>query len=272
MQYPSFHRINSNIIAQTAILGGFALFFICTVITGQIKQYIHPRLIPFVVFAIIAFLLMIFSVLKGAPNINAKFSAKSYVIFVIPLIIALSVNPNAIKSAGLQFSGTKIVGLSPRKTSFSTNSPCQTISLKHGQTAVYTTTPYGSKIMLVITKNTITLDNENYYAWFNELTMHPQKYKGTSIKMTGYVFKSGQDFKHNEFVVGQNLMWCCAADLQLVGFLCQYDKTPQLKENSWITVTGKLDTAVYQKDIYPVILKPSITSAAKPAEDYVYPE
>ena len=67
------------------------------------------------------------------------------------------------------------------------------------------------------------------------------------------------------------MMWCCAADIQLIGVLCRYNKTSELKENSWINVTGTLSTSTYKDTKVPIIINPTIKSASAPKTEYVYP-
>ena len=115
------------------------------------------------------------------------------------------------------------------------------------------------------------MDDQNIVSWVNELNNHPDNYVGKKIEYTGYVFKSGKDFKSDEFVPGRDMMWCCAADIQLVGVLCHYDKTLELKENNWVKVTGTLATSTYQGAKVPLIVNPEIKPSSKPEEEYVYP-
>ncbi len=77
--------------------------------------------------------------------------------------------------------------------------------------------------------------------------------------------------KANEFVPARLLMYCCTADLSPCGIICEYDKASELKENSWVTVTGVIHIGQYQGKDEPQITVTSITSADKPKKEYVYP-
>lgn len=286
MKTPSFCKINLRIAIQITILGSFSVLFLYILKTGKIAYYLHPRMIPFVIFATIAFLLMMLSLFKSLKKRERKFSMMPIFVFALPLVLACAVPGKTVTGSSLTFSNAKIMGISSSKptpmnksgqnsseasSSPTSNSPKATPKLKPNQSAVTTTSPFGTQITLIITDNTITMDDQNIVSWVNELNTHPDQFVGKKIVYTGYVFKSGNGFKSDEFVPGRDMMWCCAADIQLVGVLCRYDKTSELKENSWVKVTGMLDTSTYQGAKVPLIVNPSVESASKPKTEYVYP-
>lgn len=287
MKTPSFCKVNINTVIQAVILGSFSILFVYLLTTGRIASYLHPRMTPFVIFAAIAFFLMMLALFRSFKKRERRFSMMPVFVFVFPVILACTVPGKAITGSSLTFTNAKIVGISSSiqttaskatqnsngesSSSASSVSSSTTQNLKPNQSAVTTTSPFGTPITLIITDNTISMDDQNIVSWVNELNSHPDNYVGKKIEYTGYVFKSGKDFKSDEFVPGRDMMWCCAADIQLVGVLCRYDKTSGLKENSWVKVTGTLTTSTYQGSKVPLIVNPDIEPASKPKEEYVYP-
>jgi putative membrane protein len=290
MRYPSFCKINLETVFKICILFGFSLLFIVLVLTKEIYDYLHPRLVPYLIFASLTFLLMIYSLLCDIKRKNRRFSVAPYIVFIIPLIIALTVPAKTITGSNLQYSNSKITGFTSNQNTASVSSPNASDQiqppatdsndgdsqqneshLESNQSAVYSKDMFGSTIILIITDNTIILDDSNFANWLVELENNPSKYVGTKIEYVGYVFKSGDEFQNNEFVAARNMMWCCAADLQLIGCLCQYDKTADLEENSWVKVDGTLSTTSYKGSTVPLITKATVVPADKPATDYVYP-
>lgn len=53
-----------------------------------------------------------------------------------------------------------------------------------------------------------------------------ERYIGKRVSLIGMVMKKTED-KPGMFVVGRFAMTCCAADLTLFGFICDYEKTGQ---------------------------------------------
>lgn len=279
MRTPSFCKINLRAAIQIAVLVGFSALFLYMLKTGEITNYLHPRMIPFVLFAAVAFLLMTIPLFKTLKKRERRVSVMPVFIFALPLVLACAVPGKAVTGSSLTFSNAKIMGIPAsrqaplsgagqnfRKAAASPapGSAKAAVKLGPNQTAVTATSPYGTQITLIITNNTIV-------SWVNELNTHPARYAGKKIEYTGSVFKSGSGFKSDEFVPGRDMMWCCAADIQLIGILCRYDWTSELKENCWVKVTGTLAVSTYQGAKVPLIVRPSVIPAPKPEAAYVYP-
>lgn len=94
-------------------------------------------------------------------------------------------------------------------------------------------------------------------------------YIGQSISFTGYVYKL-YDLKENEFVLARDMLINSDSQSVVVGFLCSYDKSKELKEGSWITVTGEIIKGYYHNEI-PVIDINKLERTSKPEDEYVYP-
>ena len=94
-------------------------------------------------------------------------------------------------------------------------------------------------------------------------------YIGQSINFTGYVYKL-YDFNETEFVLARDMLINSDSQSVVVGFLCSYDKAKDLKEGTWVNVTGEIIKGYYHNEI-PVIDINKIEEASKPEEEYVYP-
>jgi len=94
-------------------------------------------------------------------------------------------------------------------------------------------------------------------------------YIGQSINFTGYVYKL-YDLKDSEFVLARDMLINSDSQTVVVGFLCTYDKAKELKEGTWVNVTGEIIKGYYHNEI-PVIDINKIEETQKPDEEYVYP-
>ena len=94
-------------------------------------------------------------------------------------------------------------------------------------------------------------------------------YVGQSINFTGYVYKL-YDFKETEFVLARDMVINSDSQSVVVGFLCSYDNAKDLKEGTWVNVTGEIIKGYYHNEI-PVIDINKIEETTKPEEEYVYP-
>ena len=295
MRNPSFLKINPEVLIKAVILLSYSALFIVLVVTKRIGDYLHPRLIPYLIFAAMAFLLMTYSLLQDFNRPRRRFSAVPYLIFLLPLILAATVPAKAAGGSPAQLGGTGIVGMPSGLTAVpaaptdaaqpspdsgvsstgggdpSPDSGADGLQLQPNQQAVYSKTPFGASVVLIFTDNTIVADDKNFVSWLSELDGNPEKYAGMKIEYVGYVYKS-DEFGSDEFVAGRDMMWCCAADVQMIGCLCRYDKTSELQASDWVKVSGTLGTAVWRDAVIPVITDTEVTPVPAPDEAYVYPQ
>ena len=85
----------------------------------------------------------------------------------------------------------------------------------------------------------IEIAPEDYGIWFVDATDNPEKYDGKRIHFVARVRKLRR-MKSSEFVPGRMAMTCCADDTTFLGYICQYEKAPQLKNGEWIDLTAKI--------------------------------
>ncbi|MFR9240064.1 MAG: TIGR03943 family putative permease subunit [Clostridium baratii] len=115
-------------------------------------------------------------------------------------------------------------------------------------------------------KNTIVLNSDNYTRIFPNIMENPNEFKSKKIKTEGLVYKS-KEINNNEFTIAREVMSCCVADVQIVGLMCEYDNSVDLKENEWVSVEGVIDVK-YNK---PVINVKEVIKLEKPKNSYIYP-
>ncbi len=118
--------------------------------------------------------------------------------------------------------------------------------------------------------NSITeIESHEYTNILKQVHDNIDTYVGQSINFTGYVYKL-YDFNETQFVLARDMV--INSDLQsvVVGFLCSYDNAKELKEGTWINVTGEIIKGYYHNEI-PVIDINKLQETTKPEEEYVYP-
>ncbi len=89
----------------------------------------------------------------------------------------------------------------------------------------------------------IELNNFGYGMFYLDALEHVDRYDGKNIRFTAMVAKP-YDMADNAFVPGRMAMTCCAEDMQFLGFKCEYDEAPSLKEKEWVTVTAHVKKAL----------------------------
>ncbi|KNY25355.1 TIGR03943 family putative permease subunit [Pseudobacteroides cellulosolvens] len=268
--------INIEAVIKIATLLGYALLFYMVIISGNAKYYVHPRIVPYMVFGILVFILISYFIsdelLRPKRQRNAIWR---YVFFIIPLILAFSIPPKNLEVDSISLSGNYIRDNSHKEaehySSQGSNGTNESENYNDyddkNDDNVPSETP--SPNGLVMNNNTVIMKSENFIPWIEELYNNLVRYEGKNIEVVGFVFRD-KEFNPSEFVPARFTMSCCAADMQPVGILCNYEGTVNLKKDSWVKVTGKILRGEYKGQIMPYIDAETVEPAQKPENEIVY--
>ena len=117
----------------------------------------------------------------------------------------------------------------------------------------------------------IIMDNDTFTQWLSELYTKPDVWVGKKITATGSVWKDEELFEKNEFALARMMMVCCAADMQPVGILAQWNDVQTLTDGEWVEVTGTLSKKPYKDSFDPLIIVRTIKKIEPPQQAYIYP-
>ncbi len=260
--------VNISVLLKAVTLIGFGLFFLISIYTGSVNLYVHPRIVPFMVFAAAAMLIMALLLLpEVVMREKSKTKAWSLLFYIIPLFMAFafpaqSLAANSSMTGEVQLSGTvykeNVKGTEkPDTMAEPTKEPDKKASLKNSS---------------FVKDGVLMFDNSNtYYEALCEIYDNFDKYKGLPIEVIGLVFKDNQSFKEDEFVPSRLMMVCCAADMQPVGLLCQYEKASELEADTWVKVSGTLGELEFDGEMIPCIIDSSVEGVDEPDDPYIYP-
>lgn len=268
-------RYNIEAIFKILILSAIALFFVYLVFTGKVLFYVHPRIIPYIKFAIVTMIFLILTMVPEVFHPRKKNKGREYLFFLIPIVFALAIPAKAMDSSSMSFNDIEAntVASSAQKTkglSKNINKAGGEQLNNSNDNSSSAADKFQVENGLMIVDDTIVMTDVNFVKWVTEISTNMDKYKGKKIRLVGSVFKS-QDFTNNEFVPARLMMTCCTADLQPVGFLCRYNAAELLQKDSWVMVNGTIDVVNYKGENMPVIEADQVDKAEKPKADYVYP-
>ncbi|EKQ57225.1 MULTISPECIES: TIGR03943 family protein [unclassified Clostridium] len=258
-------KLNSDIIIKILILLCFVVFYFRIIRNNEIIMYVHPRIIPFAIFGMVAmFMVAIFLITDSYHIKKKKMRYKNYVIFIIPLIMIffmqsasanssiktddINTNSNALSNIYLTYDNSK-VDSSDQKTESDGQDEDDNLYRKN---------------------NVIEVDANNFLHSINKLIEKADKYEGKEIEITGFVYKD-KKLKDNEFIIGRFVMACCAADLQVVGIKCDSNNLETYDKDTWIKIKGKLKTETVNYAVKSVIVVEHIEKDPNPNTQYLYP-
>ncbi|HEY9059445.1 MAG TPA: TIGR03943 family protein [Pseudobacteroides sp.] len=279
MRYLNRLGIDFEALLKIASLLGFAFLFYKVIESGNAKYYVHPRIIPYMQFGIVMFItiaLFISGELFKTKRKNIKLGR--YLLFIIPLMLAFALPPKALDTDTMSISNINTMGRSYESSGdgelvedTQTYSDREENNIATGSGSNQNAGKSSDNISKELLKqgDTIVMAAESFIPWIEELYGSLSKYEGKKIQVVGFVFKD-KEFGQNRFVPARFTMNCCAADMQPVGLLCNYQRAEQLKKDSWVKVTGKIQKGEFKGEIMPVIAAETVEPTDKPEDELVY--
>ncbi|MBR4530571.1 MAG: GTPase [Lachnospiraceae bacterium] len=116
----------------------------------------------------------------------------------------------------------------------------------------------------------IELNNFGFGNFYLDALDHVERYLGKRIRFKGMVMKPG-GIPAGCFVPGRLVMTCCAQDIQVLGFACEYTDVSSLKERDWVEVTARVEkkfVEAYEGE-GPYLIAETIASCTPPAAEII---
>lgn len=278
--------LNLQALTETACYLIFGILLFRLTVTGAYLSYVTPRMMPYL-YGLSA-VMVLWAGMAVSRVFRPKYKARLFhcVVLGIPiLVLAVPPAPPTGSAAIKNYSSSSIPGSSLESggNGYGSSSEQETAEAEQpdysagyegnaeddqqGQTEQPELLKGAGLNGIDKDSKTITIADDDYYAWMTELGAHGDQYQGYTVTMKGFVFLDLENRQENEFALVRLSMWCCSADMAPMGLMAYDLKGQGFKENDWVTVTGKLSV----KDGYPTIEAETMVAAEKPQQEYVYP-
>lgn len=262
-----------------AILSLYGLILLYLVKSNNLQHFIHPRLHVLTYLAIFVLILLIVEEMRVVRRRGYKKFKLGYCLFFLPLLLAM-VNTEVIGDTSVaQVNGTVINGLS-ENTQASTDTKRTVESDAHislEEAALKPRISHG--IVKAITEHKgpdpYLVTDDVLLEFLERIHSDIEPLIGKKVRYVGMVYKA-DEFKDTELVVGRMLMFCCAADMQLVGILSETQEAKAFVNDDWVEVTGVLSSIEYKMpgekiaSEMPYLIIETIEKIEPPEEPYVY--
>lgn len=243
-------RLNKRELIDLIILFFITSIFYYLIIGDNIEIFLNPRMNKYIIFAFIIFVALTINQFFNAFTINTFRAVRKGALVFLLLILGF----------------ISLIYRNDLKKEFVNEEINKEISYEEDNfNEIYKITERLNSENKE-DKNTIVLNSDNYTKIFPNIMENPNEFKGKKIKTEGLIYKP-KEINNNEFTIAREVMSCCVADIQIVGIMCQYDNSVDLKENEWVSVEGFMDV----KDNKPVINVKEIIKLEKPKNSYIYP-
>lgn len=120
-----------------------------------------------------------------------------------------------------------------------------------------------------INADLIKVEDDDYGIWYIDVFDNLKSYLGKTVRFKGIVYKP-EKRRRDMFIPGRFAMTCCAADIQFVGFPCQWADAGRLKDKTPVFVTARIESAETMEGMAPVLVAQSVEITDPPEEEVVY--
>ncbi|MGK0531623.1 TIGR03943 family putative permease subunit [Bacillus sp. 'calajunan'] len=282
----AYHRYIRGII-----LIGLAMLLFKLLVTGNIYNFIAPKMIKFTYIAFVLILLLgSLQVWRDGrekqDNCNCckhhtalKSGMKSffvYVLFVVPIMSAFLFGSVTIDGslAGKRGMNQSVQARSMEKNEkegIQANSDWKEILVDQDETSNLKMTDQVEEQLTksMLGQRKIEVEDMDYVQTMSIIGQAVNGFKGKEITFTGFIYKD-KDVTGNKAVVARYGITCCIADASVWGMIVTGQNVGKFPEETWVKVTGILDKTTYKRTLFPLVKISKVEKINKPTDPYVY--
>jgi putative membrane protein len=270
-------RVNLERIVQCLLLLSLFMMFDSLLTTNAIGLYLHPRFNTAATAATIALALLFFWRLVGLFTFRKNTPVRlQYIAFLaIPALFLLS------PQQPLDASFASLRGASVDNATLYAN-PQATAAPPPGSLARSMPVPdqppaeepAASEALVDHSHEPpLIADSLSFVPVLKEIFDDPGKYQGRRLIVYGWKF-STDEVAANRFIIARLGIFCCAADAEVVGIICQTEKPSALIDNVWYRFEGilRMEKPADRTDVdlEPYLVLESYKPITPPKDKYVY--
>ncbi|ANE85051.1 MULTISPECIES: TIGR03943 family putative permease subunit [Bacillus] len=282
----AYHRYIRGII-----LIGLAMLLFKLLVTGNIYNFIAPKMIKFTYIAFVV--ILIFGIVQVwgdgrekqhdynccKHHTTSKSGIKSffvYVLFVVPIVSAFLFGSVTIDGS---LAGKRGMNQSVQARSLERNEKEgkqvkfdeREVLVDSEETSNLATT-YKTEEQVVksmLGQRKLQVKDKDYVQTMNVIGQNVNWFKGKEITFLGFIYKD-KDVTGNKAVVARYGITCCIADASVWGMIVTGKNIEKIPEETWVKITGLLDETTYKGTVFPLVKVNKIEKINKPTDPYVY--
>ncbi|HDR7714588.1 TIGR03943 family protein [Bacillus albus] len=278
----AYHRYIRGII-----LIGLAMLLFKLLVTGNIYNFIAPKMIKFTYIAFVVILLLgSLQVWRDGRekqddcncckhHTALKSGMKSffvYVVFVVPIISAflfgsVTIDGSLAGKRGMTQSVQARSMEKNEKEGIQANPDWQEQDETSNLKVTDQVEEQLEKSMLGQRK--IQVEDKDYVQTMSIIGQDVKGFKGKEITFSGFIYND-KDVTGDKAVVARYGITCCIADASVWGMIVAGENVKKLPQETWVKITGFLDETTYKGTLFPLVKVNKVEKINKPTDPYVY--
>lgn len=241
-------------LAWGAILLAWSGYIAWLFSRGSLNTYLHPRMTPFALAAMIGFAVLgIVALTRALAGKGPALPKLGFALFVIPVALASAAGPRALSEAA---AGQRVMKSGGLKASSFASVDEYLASLGPGDPIVF--------------------EDWSHAGLIGAIAADPAAFVGRSAELVGFAFRPNTT-PQDRLYVTRFLVTCCVADAEPLGLLMEGADAAGFQNYSWLRSKGVIELATVPnpytgKDELVPLLRASLAEAApKPFAEYLFP-
>lgn len=246
------HAASPQAWTKTAVLLGMSAYFVYTIVSGNLTNYINIAFAWLSYLAAALFLLLglmsAYRLLRGhthtqghdheQDHAHGEISWTTLAIVAIPLLLGTLIPSNALPPEAAQGN----------------------ISMK-SVSSVSAATAFRKPPL-----------ERNVLDWLREFNLNPSAaaYDGEPADVVGFVYRE-PGFEGNVFMVARYTISCCVADASAIGLPVAFEGDAAALDGQWVRVQGTFAAGTFRGERLPILQAASVEQIDEPERPYLYP-
>lgn len=273
------------------ILVGFTLLLVKLLLSGNITNFIAPRMLPFIYFATGTFLIMgILQIWRsdskkdldifcdcGLDHNRKPSPIKSlvlYCLFLFPVFTGFLFPDVILDSSVVAKRGINLASAnaSVEQKQDSSNNGNEAVTASADSTTTDSSQPKSVDELYIeglLNNDKIEVTDPEYSKIISSIETNLDKFVGKEIELTGFVYRE-PDYKQDQMAISRFTVSCCVADVQVMGTLATGEIAKQLKNDEWVKVTGIIEKGERNGQTLPSIQIKNLEKIEAPSDPYIY--
>lgn len=268
------------------ILVGFTLLLVKLILSGNITNFIAPRMLPFIYFATGTFLIMgILQIWRsdskkdldifcdcGLDHNRKTSPIKSlilYCLFLFPVFTGFLFPDVILDSSVVAKRGINLASAnaSVEQKQASSNDGNETVAASTDSSQPKSLDELYLEGLL--NNDKIEVTDPEYSKIISTVETNLEEFVGKEIELTGFVYRE-PDYKQDQMAISRFTVSCCVADVQVMGTLATGEIAKQLKNDEWVKVTGIIEKGERNGQTLPSIQIKNLEKIEAPSDPYIY--
>lgn len=184
---------------------------------------------------------------------NLFYKALTYMIFIFPLALGFILPPQGLEAEAI---ARRVIS--------------QSIDTEHLYAIKDIENPAEEDSFLALFPDgKIIVDDDIYFDTYKVFWREPDILVGKEIELIGFAYRH-PELKEDQFFIGRYLIFCCAADANILNFLISIDQGLQPEADTWIQVQGTIDIGYFGERRMGMVIVESFTVIEEPEVPYVF--